>query len=260
MTSSLVPSPLNLQRLPENGTAPSVNYEIIPIPPSRVLAQMWRDLEARSDAHFFLSWDWIGCWLEHITATPALLVGRVEDRIVLLGALVPAQRREIILLTFPGLHLHTTGTDQDIITIEYNGFLVDRAWAGRVERDAIAFLLSGVTVDGRRRDELHLKNVLQPHFGEFQNSAVYRVELARKPSWRVDLAASRATGKSFLDHLSANTRYQIRRSMRLYERQGKLVATRARDLGEAMRFMDGLKALPHAHWVARGERGAFAYP
>ena len=46
-----------------------------------------------------------------------------------------------------------------------------------------------------------------------------------------------------LDCLSANTRQQIRRSMRLYEKRGQLDIARARDVPEAMSFLDGLKEL-----------------
>ena len=52
--------------------------------------------------------------------------------------------------------------------------------------------------------------------------------LQRKPSWRVNLAPIRADGKQYLDCLSANTRQQIRRAMRLYEKRGPLTANACR--------------------------------
>jgi CelD/BcsL family acetyltransferase involved in cellulose biosynthesis len=85
-------------------------------------------------------------------------------------------------------------------------------------------------------------------------------QLFRKPSWRVELAPLRAAGTSYLDSLSANTRQQIRRSIRLYERRGPLTATRARDAHEALAFLDELKILHQRYWTGRGEPGGFAYP
>lgn len=141
-----------------------VAFEIVPMPLADALAALWRELEARADATFFLTWDWIGSWIEETGLRPAILIGRDEGRVVLLGALVPSKRRVVAPFAIAGLHLNTTGDpQQDIITIEYNGFLVDRACAGWVEQEAVGFLMSGPVVEGRRRDELHLKNVAFPY-------------------------------------------------------------------------------------------------
>ena len=36
-------------------------------------ALTYRELEARADATFFLSWNWIGCWIEETGLRPAIL-------------------------------------------------------------------------------------------------------------------------------------------------------------------------------------------
>ena len=224
-----------------------VAFEIVPMPLADALAALWRELEARADATFFLSWDWIGCWIAETGLRPAILIGRDAGRVVLLGALVPSKRQVVAPFAIAGLHLHTTGdVQQDIITIEYNGFLVDRAWSGWVEQAAVGFLMTGPVVDGRRRDELHLNNVTLPYDRGLAEAGIRCTRLEHSPSWRIDLDAVRASGRPYLDHLSANTRQQIRRSMRLYERRGKLTATRARDVPEALAFLEGLKALTSA--------------
>jgi len=238
-----------------------VAFEIVPMPLADALAALWRELEARADATFFLSWDWIGCWIEETGLRPAILIGRDRGRVVLLGALVPSKRTVIAPFAIAGLHLHSTGdARQDIITIEYNGFLVDRAWAGSVEQAAVDFLMTGPVVDGRRRDELHLKNVTLPYDRSLGEAGIRATRLESSPSWRIDLDAIRASGKPYLGHLSANTRQQIRRSMRLYARHGELKATRARDVPEALAFLEGLKELHQRTWTSRGETGSFAYP
>ena len=124
------------------------------------LEQVWLDLERRAAPPFFLSWDWIGCWVREASLHPAILIGRAEGRVVLLGILTPSTRRILLPITVDGLQLHMTGNpQQDVITIEYNGFLVEHDLVGKIEADAIAFLLGGITVDGHRREELHLKNI-----------------------------------------------------------------------------------------------------
>lgn len=238
-----------------------VAFEIVPMPLLDALGALWRELEARAEASFFLSWDWVGCWIEETGLRPAILIGRDEGRVVLLGALVPSRRHDIARFAIAGLNLQTTGdVQQDIITIEYNGFLVDRAWARWLEQEAVGFLMTGPVVEGRRRDELHLKNVTVPYDRRLGEVGIHCTRLEQKPSWRVDLNAIRASGRPYLEHLSANTRQQIRRSMRLYEREGKLVARRARDVPEALAFLEGLKELHQRTWTSRGEAGSFAYP
>ena len=225
------------------------------------LEQVWLDLEQRACAPFFLSWNWIGCWVQEASLDPAVLIGRAEGRIVLLGILTPLTRRGLLPVAVHGLQLHMTGEQQkDVITIEYNGFLVEHGWVGKVEAEAIAFLLSALKVDARRRDELHLKNVPAEFATSVRASGFHCREVQRKPSWRIDLAAIRAAGKRHLDCLSANTRQQIRRSMRLYQKRGQLEVARARDVPEALRFLDGLRDLHQGYWNSRGEPGAFSYP
>src|SRR5580704_2611058 len=224
------------------------------------LARIWRALEAHSNASFYQSWDWIGTWIAAAQIRPHVLIGSLDNRTVLLAIIVPTVRREIPFLPVYGLHLQETGDRRkDVITIEFNGFLIDRSCAGEVECAAIGFLLSGITIEGRRRDELHIRGVLQ-RYEALKAPDVLCTTTKRKPSWRVDLSEIRASGKNYLDHLSANTRYQIRRSIRRYELAGSLTAVRARDVGEGLEFFDGLKGLHQAQWTRRGEPGAFAYP
>ena len=76
----------------------------------------------------------------------------------------------------------------------------------------------------------------------------------------VDLAGLRKTGGGFLDGLSANTRYQLRRSDRAYAALGTLAVQRAATAAEAHGWLDELATLHQASWTARGFPGAFARP
>lgn len=227
------------------------------------LAPLWRELEQRADPPMFLSWHWIGCWLAEAGIKPVVMLGHADGQLVLLGVLAAWDRRGKLPMTVSGLLLHTTGDEaQDVITIEYNGFLTDRAWAGRADAAAVQYLAGGVVVAGKRRDELHLRNIIaDPAFDPATLPAGVVVrELFRKPSWHVDLAALRAAGTPYLDSLSANTRQQLRRAMRQYERRGPLTARRASDVPEAIEFLAEMKRLHQDYWTGKGEPGAFGYP
>jgi CelD/BcsL family acetyltransferase involved in cellulose biosynthesis len=225
------------------------------------LGLLWRDLERRADITFFLSWDWMGAWIAELDAPPLVLVGEAGGALVLLGLLVPRLRREAGgAIRVRGLHLHATGhAEIDVIAHEYNGFLVDRAWAGRAEAEAVAWLL-GRRVGDHRCDELHIKDIVAERGAALIPPDALTRELSRKPSWRVDLDAVRASGKPYLDTLSANTRQQIRRAMQLYEERGALSATPAPDAETALAWLDALAELHQRQWQARGEPGGFAFP
>lgn len=226
------------------------------------LGLLWRDLEARSDATVFLSWEWMSAWIAELGTLPLILVGEAAGALVLLGLLTPRKRRELGgLIQVDGLHLHATGReDLDVIAQEYNGFLVDRAWAGEAERAAAAWLL-GRRAGKRRFDELHVKDATEERAEALIPEGSLARILSRKPSWRVDLDTVRAAPeRAFLNTVSANTRYQIRRSMRLYGQRGELTAIRAPDVTTALAWLADLGALHQSQWQARGRPGGWAFP
>jgi CelD/BcsL family acetyltransferase involved in cellulose biosynthesis len=87
----------------------------------------------------------------------------------------------------------------------------------------------------------------------------YRASIrVTRPAPFVDLAALRLAGRPYLSRLSANTRYQLRRSQRRYEADGPLTICRARSVAEAGEFLDRLAELHQRYWTGRGRPGAFA--
>jgi len=229
------------------------------------LGLLWRDLEARADPTFFLSWEWIGAWLAELEPLPPVLIGEAGGALVLLGALMPRRRVEGGIVRVDGLHLHTTGARaKDVIAMEYNGFLVDRAWIDTAATEAVAWLLGPGVVAKRRRDELHIMAATTNEQARLVPPGMLLQIPSRKPSWRVDLTALRAAGgdplETYLTSLGPSTRQQIRRSLRLYQAAGPLVATRAEDVPTGLGFLDELAALHQHQWQARGEPGGFAFP
>jgi len=220
------------------------------------LAPLWREIEAQSCASFFLSWTWIGTWLATAEARPMLVVARQGGRVIGLGLLSEAvQRRR--LMRIPSLHLHETGDRRrDGIAIEYNGFLSLRGY----EATASLALLEAVLADRRRWRELYLSGI----DGCLRDLAVaggFPVHLRNEANCPlVDLEAVRGRGSDYLAALSANTRYQIRRAMRLYEEAGPLALDRAATVDEALAFLGELKVLHQRYWRAKGRPGAFAEP
>ena len=234
--------------------ARDLTLALAPASETPALPALWRDLEVRADGSFFLSWNWIGPWLALSGATPLLLMVRHGQNIVGLALLQPARLRRHVLVRPRALLLHQTGDPaRDGITIEYNGILAERRCADAVAQAALAYL-----VREARCDELHLAGVSEPFATQARRSGLGVWTRARAPSWRVDLEALRRSGRPYLASIGANTRYQIRRAMRLYERRGALAAVPARSVAEAMAFFADLKALHQRYWQSRGAPGSFS--
>ena len=56
-----------------NPAAPRIIFSVEPLANLDSLEVMWRDLQARADCSFFLSWQWIGCWLRETGLRPAVV-------------------------------------------------------------------------------------------------------------------------------------------------------------------------------------------
>jgi CelD/BcsL family acetyltransferase involved in cellulose biosynthesis len=224
------------------------------------IAEQWQDLEARSDCSFFLSWDWIGTWLASVPGEPPLLLSvRDSGRVVAL-AIFNAKRLWRRFMPSRAITLNRTGDPYyDLINIEYNDILTDRR-CPNMWLAVMAFLSHAEIPAGpfRNWDELHVAMATRD-VEPFARDANFMVlELAHKPSWRVDLDAVRRNGKPYLDTISSNARYQIRRAIRFYEKEGPVLGVRAQTQDQAMAYFEEFKQLHQAYWVRRGTPGGFS--
>ncbi len=238
-----------------------LSWSLAPLTDAPQLHRLWIELEKRSDCAFFLTWDWISTWLSTTSDLSPLLLSVYDGPVVVALALFePAHIRRPIG-SAQALMLHRSGKpSEDSITIEYNGILTDRLYSRRIESSIFPFLIKA------RDPECGSLPWQEIHIGLATNSIAERakqanlivVEASRQPSWFVDLAAIRTDGAQYLDTLSANTRYQIRRAIRMYQKIGPIEARRAKSAEEALEFFDELKKLHQMTWTQRGLPGSFA--
>jgi len=238
----------------ELGAAITVEY--VPLPARDELEREWRALEERSDCSFFVSWSWIGCWLDALdgAADLRLLRARLNERCVGLGIFSAYQERRGGFIPSRTLRLHAVGRAEfDILTVECNGFLAERDLAEPIGRSMFMHLALQET----DWDELVLDGLW--HMPQWPLSSVKtRSHVNIHANHYVDLSAVRARGGNYLALLGSKTRSRIRRSCREYEKFGEICILSAGDLPEAMAFLDGLKVLHQQYWVGRGEPGAFS--
>ncbi len=226
------------------------------------LEQRWRALEARSVASFFTSWTWIGTWLKHLPSALdcRLLTARRGGNCVGLAIVVagPVRFRGGVPLCGTW-YLHATGRPEyDTLTIEHNDFLLDRACEPEARRAMLAAWLSL----SRGSTELHLPGVPTGRFGE---------EVVRPvvPRWRrlgcdrtgyaIDLQAVRDAQGDGVMLLGSKSRGKLRRNLREYQATlGEVRLSAARDSVEALKWFAHLVDLHQAHWIGKGQPGAFA--
>jgi CelD/BcsL family acetyltransferase involved in cellulose biosynthesis len=229
-------------------------------PDRAALEAQWRSLEARADVTFFLAWDWIGGWVDEAGMPDVVLAGRAGGELVCLGLLRRSVDKRHGFVRSRTLHLHATGCeDQDVIFIEYNAFLADRRF-DPLEAEAIAFLRSRKAEIGRF-DEISFGGLAEPRFRAICDAGFRTHVHAEKSTAYVDLKALRNGGRDYLETLSANTRQQIRRAVRIYEGRGALRLDPARSVEEALDFFEAMGVLHEAGWRGKGATGgAWRFP
>lgn len=237
--------------------APSVRIEFIPAPAPALLEREWRELEQRSDASFFMSWSWIGCWLHALSSDVDLYLLRASagSLTVGLGLFVHRDTRRHGIIHSHRLFLNSTGDDHsDSIWVECNGLLIDRRMVNALLPRMLDHLLS---VD-RSWDELVMDGLSDAPSWSPAARAL-RSNILTQPNYQVDLAQVRARG-GYLELLGSETRAHIRRSTREYQKLGAVSVSAAADTKAAAVGLAALKALHQPYWVARGKPGAFASP
>lgn len=234
-------------------------------PDPELLRSRWQTLAEVAEGAIFLSWPWIGAWLRTWDRPYYLLCVSAAGRCVGLAILGANATISVHgLLRIPTLNLNASGHEaRDVITIEYNDVLADAGYAPAVRCAWLGHLLRLRRLpDGRRFDAVAWRGALEPAALEALDGITWpwRV-VAEAPTAFVDLAAIRTSGRPYLNHVSANTRRQVRRAMALYEqRYGPLRLDAASDVAEALAFFHAAGALHQARWEPRGKPGAFAYP
>jgi len=229
---------------------------VSPCPAATALEVEWRALEAQSAGSVFLSWPWIGATA--IIAAPNSLVVRIRrgDRIVGLG-LIGMRKRRFPWLRRPDLHLNETGEPaEDRIMTEYNGLLT---WKGEEKEVAEAFL---ATIGGDKdlgSHDLRLSGV-SDLWGDLCLRRGLATRLSRPPQVAPYATLDAQAANDPLATMTRNSRQQINRSLRYYERRGPLALERATDAEQALEWLDALEA-PHTRsWRLRGKAGAFSTP
>ncbi len=228
-----------------------------PIDDPGALQAPWRALDAQGS--FFQSWHWIGplLWSLPAQSRPQLLSVHDGGTLVALALVGRSSQQRRRWIRSRALHLNETGDDEfDNVTVEHNDIV---ALPGR-EAEATGALLREL---GLRNDwdEFFLGGLGDAAYLRWRQAAagtgLHHMLRWSKDFHYVDLDAVRGAAGGYLGVLSANARHQIRRSMKLYAQRGALALQPAASLAEALAWQEQMAELHQAHWLARGQPGAF---
>lgn len=241
---------------------PQIEFTLAPLEDLAALERDWCDLQTRAGIDFYMSWGWIGTLLRHSGLKPFVLRAQGGGRIAALGLLFPNTQTRHGWLTSRKLYLNETGDlDIDILFIEHNGFLCDSAYGEALHARCIDHILSSPQARHLLGcwDEWRFGGIGDDYLKLLKATGLRVHTYAAKHSGVIDLGVLRGRGQDYLSTLSSNTRYQIRRALKLYGERGSVTVTAAKTEADFARYFDGLIAMHQAHWTARGGKGAFGY-
>jgi CelD/BcsL family acetyltransferase involved in cellulose biosynthesis len=238
----------------------NIDVRLLPLDDPAALEKDWLDLQERSEHSFFQSWGWEGCWLHHVPEgrEPLRFEARADGKLVALGVggMYRHRRRGFVVARRFGLRqIGVRALDE--MALEQNGLLIDRSAAALVREACLRFFAQGVRE--ARWDEVVL-GAVGPEYENPAGAERIGVLVRSEPNHFVDLAALRDGSLSYLDGLSSNTRQQLRRSRRYFERYGPIILEVASTAVEALAFLEALLEHHRTRWRTLGVASAFDAP
>jgi CelD/BcsL family acetyltransferase involved in cellulose biosynthesis len=234
--------------------------ELLPFSAQERAARKWQELEQQiGNTGLTNSWSWVKIWLEHYadTVRPVFAFG-VQDGQPIGAAVITQAIRGRMGITIPALYLGTAGEPrQETAYVEYNRLLVAPQ---HLDDFAQALLL---TLQQRFRwSELWLVGFVPEHAEALMRAGAqvglaFTVAQEPSPAFVFQQAAGEGN-QDFLSTLGKNTRYHIRRSMRLFERTfGPQRVEWAETPADAKAMLQDLIHLHQQRWQRVGYPGAF---
>ncbi len=216
------------------------------------LEGVWVSLEQKSEASFFLSWMWIGTWLDSFVNQFHVIEAHIAGETVGLGIVV-SEPCKFGLDTLKAKHyLHRTGiASEDQIWIEYNDFLI----SSQRNEEIRSAMFSSVTCWMKKYDAFIVGASQSNLFTASVANGLYQREIWRATSYYVELYDYLGSPDLLLKSLSRNARYQIKRSLRKYEEIGLVTVETMATREDALELLNLAGPYHKSRW-GDGESGS----
>jgi hypothetical protein len=214
------------------------------------LQQKWLFIQEGQNLPFFLTWSWISCWLETYSPDLIIISARYEDQIVAIGLFTYVTKIRHGIVRSHQYRLHQMGDPLlDQIWMEYNDFICVDTY--RVA--AVNACIQALQQNDDNWDEIILSMVTATRAGEIQKAISGCHILLTNPCYSKNLDNIKGDNLQYLDTLNSNTRYQIRRSIRLYQQlHGEIKFKVAQDADEALAFFHEAGEYHKLRWEDSG--------
>ncbi len=211
------------------------------------LKEQWLRIQSNQDLPFFLTWSWVSCWLETYNPEVVLVTALFENNPAAIGLLTCSEENRHGFVKSRQYRLHQMGDPLlDQIWMEYNDFI------SRPEHkiSAVNACITGLMNHDYEWDEIIISMMSDKRAKDISSHIPNTHIIATNPCYAVNLQNIES---DYLSSLSANTRYQIRRSIRLYLKlHGDLKLSRAQNKQEALDFFLEAKKYHIKRWPDSG--------
>lgn len=194
----------------------------------------WLSIQLDQTIPFFLTWSWIFCWIKTYEPEIVVVSAKLHGKTVAIGLFTCTVDYRHNFIESRKYRLHQMGDMLlDQIWMEYNDFIcVDKY---RVK--AVNACIQALQLSENDWDEIILSMITASRACDIQNAISGSRILLTNPCYSKNLDDLNTMNLTYLDTLNSNTRYQIRRSIRLYQRlHGKIEYRFAKDPDEALAF------------------------
>lgn len=223
----------------------SVQCEWFKNPDREWLAEAWQTLERQSDTNFFLSWLWIGTWLDSFVTDFNVLEARRDGETVGLGIIVSVSPSFNSGSLRCRHYLHRTGVgEEDQIWIEYNDFLVSTEGNESIRRAMFSYISNKMG-----KTDAFIVGACRPEiFSSVDELGMSERKIWETNSYFLDLDPFCCGEQSLLHAISRNSRYQITRSMRRYSDIGDITVETAQTQKKAIDLLELAGPYHLARW------------
>jgi CelD/BcsL family acetyltransferase involved in cellulose biosynthesis len=222
------------------------------------LGEQWNALLSRSSANtIFLTWEWLYSWWEHFNAGRKLAIMLVyqDDRLVGIAPFYYEASRIKGLIPMKSLQWLGTGD----VGSDYLNLISEPGYEDQVS-DAICRQLSGnkKSWDLLRLTDLPERCRTYQRFHELlSNSSDLEYQTGREYICPyIDLG--KHTSESYVESLSSNMRYNLRRRSRQVFQQLRAEVRRCEQAGNVGHFLDAIFELHLRRWKTRGGSDGFS--
>jgi len=214
------------------------------------LREQWLLLQGGQSLPFFLTWSWVSCWLETYNPDLVVISAKLKSQTVAIGLFTCTTRVRHGVIKSKQYRLHQMGDPLlDQIWMEYNDFIC----LDKYRVSAVNACIQALQQSENNWDEIILSMVAASRAADIQYAINGSHLQLINPCFSKNLDAIQAENAMYLDTLNSNTRYQIRRSIRLYELfHGDIEYKFAKDIDEALMFFQEASKYHILRWEDSG--------